>query len=84
MNDIQSKNLPYNDSGELAKKLKMLENQLGQLDDEYETLRTDNEELIEQNNYMKDINKNLFMKMRDNEEEYKDEYDSGNFSRIQL
>lgn len=79
LNAIQSKNLPYNDSAELAKKLKMLENQLGQLDDEYETLRNDNEELIEQNNYMKDINKNLFMKMRDNEEELKDENDSGNF-----
>ena len=58
-------------------KYKMLENQLGQLDEEYDTLRADNEELIEQNNYMKDINKKLFMKMRDTEDEYKDELDTG-------
>jgi hypothetical protein len=77
INEIQSKNLPYNDSSELAKKLKMLESQLGQIDEEYDTLKVDNEELIEQNNYMKDINKKLFMKMRDNEEEYKDDFDSG-------
>ena len=57
VNAVQGKNLPYNDSSQLMKKLKQLESQLKSLDDEYETLKEENEELVEQNNYMKEINK---------------------------
>jgi hypothetical protein len=64
---IQSKNLPYNDSAELLKKAKQLEAQLKALDDEYEILKEDNEELSDQNNYMKELNKKLFKKLRDDE-----------------
>ena len=67
MQQIQNKSLPYNDSSELLKKAKQLELQLKALDDEYLVMNEDNKELIEQNNYMKDINKSLFNKIRDAE-----------------
>ena len=71
-NLIYSKNLPFNNSNELMKKMKQLESQLKSLDDEYDTLKEDNGELVEQNNYMKEINKKLFMKMRDTDDNIED------------
>ena len=78
INTVHGKNLPYNDSSQLMKKMKQLEAQLKGLDDEYEILKEENEELVEQNNYMKDINKKLFMKMRDAENVEDIEVNSGN------
>ncbi|CAI2381202.1 unnamed protein product [Moneuplotes crassus] len=65
---VNNKNMSFQSSNELAKKIKQLEAQAKALDEEYDTLKTDNQELIDQNNYMKDVNKKLFMKMRDNDD----------------